>query len=286
MKRIAEELKRVAVSLMPNLSISINKTDEVEPSSFNAVHYEISRYLDTIRRNESLGTIISRMDSDQQMILQIGFTSHEAREAIEKGLVTKMSHICSRYGIKEINSMFADGAGDTKEASALIRLARSLMAGTDFRTIEGQGWTEREALQDALRRDQDEYGHGEGYGGGRASLRRVTKTKMVRKPMKAKRVTLEKKQVRKGPVQKRYVMKLRWGFSDPEMKPAERDRRFQKQYETQTDALKAAKEVCLEYGVSIDIYLEAFCVGDTHLATLNPGKQQIGVWRFECEFRS
>jgi hypothetical protein len=164
------------------------------------------------------------------------------------------------------------------------RIAMELEAGTETRTIRGSGWTEKEALDEALRADESEYGHGEGYGGGRGSLREVLRSKMVKEPRKATRVKVEKATVRKGPVEKKFVIEKRWGLD--RQAPIDNDRRMMARYDNQGDVLRAAKELVLEYGTEVVITLKAFCVGDTRLAVLTPEGSQRGEWMFECDFRS
>lgn len=157
-------------------------------------------------------------------------------------------------------------------------------AGTETRTIQGQGWTEKEALDNAMQEDLAEYGHGEGYGGGWNSVRDVVKTKRVRAPKRPTKVKVTKQTVKKGPVEKAFVISTRWhteGYGD-----LQRDRRFTAHYKTQATVLKAAKELALEYGTALMISLAAFCQGNTHLADVVPEKGQKGVWNFTVDFRS
>lgn len=167
--------------------------------------------------------------------------------------------------------------------SELLKVAKNILSGTTTRTIRGQGWTEQEALKDAMKSDEEEYGHGEGYGGGFGSMRQVNRSKMVRAPQKAKRAVLERYPVRKGPVEKRYIIEKQWSRDDNG--PLDRDSRMKTRYETQGEVLKAAKALSMEYGTELIITLAAFCTGDTRLAIVKPGKQQIGEWIFEVDFR-
>jgi len=172
------------------------------------------------------------------------------------------------------------------QASELLVLAKTLLSGTDMRTIRGTGWTQEEALTNALKDDERQHGHDDGYGGGRISLRDVLRTKVLREPRPAKRVRIEKFPVRKGPVEKRFTIETRWGFSSDETRPIDRDPRYRKRYETQSEVLQAAKDLALQYGVELVISLGAFCVGDTKLAVVSPEAAQPGEWAFECDFRS
>ena len=166
----------------------------------------------------------------------------------------------------------------------LVRLAKALVSGTDFRTIRGTGWTEGEALRNALKRDEEEFGHGDGYGGGAGSLRQTTRKRMLRPPKPAKKVTVERAAVRKGPVEKKFIIERKWGFDRSE--PVDNDPKFRARYDKQGEVLRAAKELALQYGTTLVITLAAFCVGNTQLAVVTPQRAEQGEWEFECEFRS
>lgn len=107
MKRLSIENK-VAVDMMPRITMTIGRSSDVEGGAYNAVHSEVARFLDTIRRNEGLTTILARSDSDESMVLRVGFTEHSAAKAIEDALVKKASSVCARYGIKTVRVGFSD----------------------------------------------------------------------------------------------------------------------------------------------------------------------------------
>lgn len=286
-QEVANAMNDVANSMIPGRAIiTVKRQDGVEKWAYNDVHFEVQKFLDRIRQNEHLDTFVTRKDSDDAMMLEVGFSTHDSMGAIVRELTQKASGICKRHGINTMLVAVDEGLMNELQAALAVKQAAMVLeAGTATRVVEGEGWTEKEALDDAMRRDEAEYGHGEGYGGGYGSMRGVVRTKMVRKPQRAKRVKIEKAAVRKGPVKKAYVISKVWGFSRETASPVERDRRFTKQYETQTDALKAARDLVLEYGEELRIELKAFCVGDTQLATLKPVGGQTGIWRFEVEFR-
>ena len=284
MRKLAQELIEAAKEVMVRATITVPRGEDIEHRVYNAIHHEIQGYLDRIRRNEGMETLLARADDDEAMRMQVGFSDHEQGEAITRELVKLTSRVCARNGIETIKVAYEGSEGESKAAEDIMEVAKLLTAGTVVRTVQGQGWTEKEALDDAMNDDQDEYGHGEGYGGGYGSMREIEKTKMVRKPKRAKRVKVEKKTVRKGPVKKQFVLSKIWGFSE-KRSPIDGDRRLGKGYNTQGEALKMAKELALEYGVAIRIDLQAFCVGDTHLADVQPEGGQKGIWRFEVAFR-
>jgi hypothetical protein len=284
MRKLAQELVEAAREVLVRATITVPRDGSIEHRVYNAIHHEVQGYLDRIRRNEGMETLLARTDDDEAMRMQVGFTDHEAGEAITRELVKLTSKVCARNGIETIKVAYEGSEEESRAAADILGIAKLLMAGTDVRVIEGRGWTEQEAFDNAMKDDQDEYGHGEGYGGGFGSMRDVEKTKMVRKPVRAKRVKVKKATVRKGPVKKAYVISK--GFpANMHRGPADGDRRLSKRYDTQGEALKAAKGLAIEYGISVSIDLQAFCVGDTHLADVEPMGSEMGVWRFQVSFR-
>lgn len=287
MRDIIGNLIAAANDMIPGrATITIRRQDGVEKWAYNDIHFEVQKFLDNIRRNEHLDTFVLRKDSDEAMFLEVGFSQHDSVPAIVRELTQKASNMSRRHGIETIEVAVDEGIlDDLKAALEVKKAALMLTAGTVTRVIEGEGWTEQEALKDAMREDEEYYGRQEGYGGGFGSMREVNRSKMVRKPMRAKRVKVEKSTVRKGPVKKVYTIQKVWGFSRDEMAPVEKDRRYRDQHKTQADALKAARELAMEYGVELSVQLEAFCVGDTHLARVKPIGGQLGKWQFEVDFR-
>ena len=129
MKKIAEELKTVAVQLMPRVVMKIERTEGIEKSAYNSVHYEVSRFLDTVRRNEGLTTVISRVDEADSMRLDVGFTDHEAAKAIESELVKKISRSCSKHGIEAVRVGFAEEGQSASLNTTLFPISENRIAG-------------------------------------------------------------------------------------------------------------------------------------------------------------
>ena len=119
--KIADELKTVAIQLMPRVVMTVDRVEGIETSAYNSVHYEVARFLDTVRRNEGLTTVLSRVDADDSMRLEVGFTDHEAAEAIERELVKKTSNACARNGIEAVHVGFAEEGKDAKDSATSIR---------------------------------------------------------------------------------------------------------------------------------------------------------------------
>jgi len=108
MKRVAEELERAAQEITPCAVITVPRVEGVDGWAYNEVHFELSKFLDRVRRNEGLATFIERQDADDSMILKIGFTDHEARDAIVREIIGKASKVCARHGIDTIQAGVED----------------------------------------------------------------------------------------------------------------------------------------------------------------------------------
>lgn len=163
------------------------------------------------------------------------------------------------------------------------RYVRAKIAGTETRTIRGHGWTQQEALDNAMAEDERMYGHGEGYGGGWHSVRKVLQAKQVKAPKKPTKVTITKTPVDKGPVKKVYRIQSFWGRSSDGLA---RDRRFTTQYPDGKTALEAAKALALQYGEELTVELAPVCSGNTLLARVKPEKGELGEWVFTVDFAS
>jgi len=174
---------------------------------------------------------------------------------------------------------------------AMERVARRFMAsvdkqgGTTWRWIEGSGYTSQEAWSEAIQEDARSYGRD--YGG-ESNIRddEDTKVKQVKAPKKPTKVKVTKNTVTKGPVVKKFIITRKWRTRPGDAQTGlERDKRYQMQYDTQGDVLKAAKELALQFGEILRIELQAFCQGQTHLADVEPERGQPGVWRWYVAFR-
>lgn len=160
--------------------------------------------------------------------------------------------------------------------------ARYLQAGTVTRNVRGSGWDVHEAWGNAMQNDVED--NGREYGG-ENNLRDAGPAKMVKAPKKPTKVTITKKDVTKGPVTKKFVIERRWGWSRDTPSAIERDKRYTAQYDTQGTVLAAAKDLALQYGEELKISLQAFCVGNTHLADVVPEKGEKGLWSWQASFR-
>ena len=100
MKAIAAELLRLAKG-MTKKKMTFLRSPKVEDSKMNSVQYEVSRLLDTIRRNESIeSTFVNRSDDDKSMTLEVGISEHEAVDAIVREIIDVAEKVCDKNGIK------------------------------------------------------------------------------------------------------------------------------------------------------------------------------------------
>jgi len=129
MKRVAEEIMQAAKEIVPLAVITVPRVEGVDGWVYNEVHAEASRFIDRIRRNEHLATFIERQDADDSMVLKIGFTDHDASDAIVREVVGKVSKVCAKYGIKTIKAAVEDEMKPMLDrAFEAVRIAKQIMA--------------------------------------------------------------------------------------------------------------------------------------------------------------
>ena len=99
MKRVAEELLRIAKTIN-RVELVFTRDDEEQNREINNIHREIMVLLDRIRNNEKLETSVNRVDNDEEMVLEIGISDHEAIDAIVKELVELAEKLAKKKEIK------------------------------------------------------------------------------------------------------------------------------------------------------------------------------------------
>ena len=83
MRRAADSLMKLAEEVLkPQLKLRFKRSDKVEVREYNNVHFELQRFVATVRGNEDLKTTVTRTDDAAEMLLTVGFSDHEARKAI------------------------------------------------------------------------------------------------------------------------------------------------------------------------------------------------------------
>jgi len=96
MNRIARDILSIASELLPRIQATFFKTPKMEDRDLNTVHFDIQRFVSTLRRNEEIDSFVSRRDDDKVMEITVGFTDHEAM----KGIVGSMSEMLRKLGKK------------------------------------------------------------------------------------------------------------------------------------------------------------------------------------------
>lgn len=149
------------------------------------------------------------------------------------------------------------------------------MGRCDFSNV-GYGMTEAEAKRDAQESAREENGHCDGYSGDINSATSRIKSECLRKPVPAKRCTVDKttqKGTRKWVT--KYVV-VGGGFHGDDITSKN----------TQTEATKYAKEYAIKHSARVSIEIRKVLEGgDTRIATISPNKSTTGKWRFSGEAR-
>lgn len=96
MSRMAGDLLRIASELLPRIKATFTRDPKAEERVFNSIHFDIQRFVSTLRKNESLECFVSRRDDDKVMEVTVGFTDHEAMS----GIVESMGDMLRKLGKK------------------------------------------------------------------------------------------------------------------------------------------------------------------------------------------
>ena len=200
--------------------------------------------------------------------------------------------LCRKHkGARRRDAEKSHMTGTTSRRIVLRASDLSRVAGTETRTVVGYGYTEEEAYRNAMREDENYHGHEEGYGGGAGSVRQVLRRKMLEAPKLAKRVTVEKQVIQRGPVRKAYGLGISGRMQDRVERGAAsnriyNERAFNDNYHTQGEAMRAARDLALKHNMPVEVSLKAVFPGNTLLAVVTPEESKPGKWAFECDFRS
>lgn len=99
MKMIAAELLKLAKTVL-RTEMTFIRSPKSDNNKMNVVHYEVSRFLDTVRRNEDLTTFVNRKDDEKVMKLEVGISDHEAIDAIAREVVELAEKVARRNEIE------------------------------------------------------------------------------------------------------------------------------------------------------------------------------------------
>ena len=99
MKIVAVELLKLAKAVM-RTDIVFPRSPQADNSKLNLIHYEVSRFVDNVRRNEGLSTFVNRIDNDDEMKLEVGISEHEAVGAIVREITTLAKKLANKNDIE------------------------------------------------------------------------------------------------------------------------------------------------------------------------------------------
>jgi predicted ABC-type ATPase len=129
MKDAARELLRVAQDVLPaaRAIITFPREEGVPGYAYNDVHFEVQKLLDRVRKNEAMESFILRKDNNEAMVLEIGFSEHEAVGPIIREVVSKAKRVADKVGIPRMEIGVADGFKPMiDEALGLVKAAEDL----------------------------------------------------------------------------------------------------------------------------------------------------------------
>lgn len=103
MNRVATELLKLAKDILVEVTIRFDKNPDIQDSIYTAVHSEMQRMADRIRRNEGIEIILNRKDTADAMEIGVGFSKHEAKKAILEEFGNLASKLAKRNGLEPVD---------------------------------------------------------------------------------------------------------------------------------------------------------------------------------------
>jgi hypothetical protein len=100
--KVAARLLRLAKSVVKT-EMSFLRSPKAENSGMNSIHYEVSRFMDTVRKNEGLETYVNREDDNDRMTLEVGISEHESADAIVDAIVELAEKVARKNDIEMKN---------------------------------------------------------------------------------------------------------------------------------------------------------------------------------------
>lgn len=94
MKGLSASLLRIAEEILPQLRITFKRNKDAEERDYNSIHFEMQRFICTLRGNEELVSKVSRIDDDKAMVLVIGLSEHEEMD----GIVRELGKMAKKLG--------------------------------------------------------------------------------------------------------------------------------------------------------------------------------------------
>ena len=100
MKELSDSLLRLAEEILPQIRLVFHRSDKAEEKDYNTIHFEIQKFISTLRGNEELASKVSRTDDDKAMVILVDLSEHEAMDGIVRELGKMARKLAKRSGLK------------------------------------------------------------------------------------------------------------------------------------------------------------------------------------------
>lgn len=100
MGSMTRDLLRIAAELLPRIKVTFTRTPKTEERDLNSIHFDIQRFVSTLRKNEEMECFVSRRDDDDVMEITVGFSDHEAMKGIVESMDEMLKKIGKKTGLK------------------------------------------------------------------------------------------------------------------------------------------------------------------------------------------
>jgi hypothetical protein len=99
MSRTSRWLTRLAEEILPQVRMTFERK-EGKDRGLNSLCFELQKFVSTVRSNEELKTSFSRIDDEDGMVLMVGMSEHEEREAIARAIRKQARKLAKKEGLK------------------------------------------------------------------------------------------------------------------------------------------------------------------------------------------
>ena len=99
MSRISRWLTRLAEEVLPQVRMVFERK-EGKDNKLNSIHFDLQRFVSTVRSNEELKTSFSRIDDENGMTLIVGLSDHKEMDAIVREIRKQAKKLAKKEDLK------------------------------------------------------------------------------------------------------------------------------------------------------------------------------------------
>ena len=97
---LSASVLRLAEEILPQTRLHFARSEKVEAKEYNSVHFELQRFVATVGQNEGWKVTMARIDDEDEMLLLVGFSNHEERDAVVEELERQARKLAKKADIE------------------------------------------------------------------------------------------------------------------------------------------------------------------------------------------